>query len=187
MQLEQSLAQAKPSSPEISKVQRNENSRHDGFRQFERFSYMPKILTGIGESLTACAQLSSTLHLLREVPNWVDSLPALAGGGRDKSANANQARDRDLKSGNANMGTVDPLVMGKGNFEEDGLASTEQRAWQNDAKMFRWEQDWAEHLSVLADRIDGMIEMFRTAVTGFRAEIIQRKHYEEVMCLHFYK
>lgn len=187
LELEQSLSHVTRASMESDKSQRGgRHSGRDGFRQFERFSYMPTILAGIGESLEACAQLSNTLYLLREVPNWAG--PIEVDG--DNSINANQVRAVDSINDKTKAAPGQHSAM-EGNAQEMSAmrdrASTQQRAQQNCVGTFNWEHDWEEHLLALAGRIDGMTGMFRTALTGFRAEMNQRKHYEEVMCLHFYK
>ena len=54
--------------------------------------------------------------------------------------------------------------------------------WKN----FDWEKGWTAHVTALSAKVEDMGSLFRSSVTTFRAELIQRKQYEELMCLHFY-
>jgi hypothetical protein len=58
----------------------------------------------------------------------------------------------------------------------------EMLQWKN----YDWKKGWTEHLDTLSTRVDEICELYRSSITTFRAEIKQRKQYEELMCLHFY-
>ena len=151
LQLEQSLGHAKQKASEVTSQAEDVNAWPEGFRHFERFSYMPKLIAGMGESLTACAQLSDTLYLMREAPNWaIDSAQSVDG----EQENSETAV------------TINEHLIAESNEEKN-----------SSAPQFSWNRDWGGHLTELSRRIDEMTEIFREALTSFRAEIIQRQNY----------
>lgn len=66
--------------------------------------------------------------------------------------------------------------------EKHNKHQQEMLQWKN----YDWKKGWTEHLDTLSTRVDEICELYRSSITTFRAEIKQRKQYEELMCLHFY-
>ena len=189
MQLEDLMMETRQTkqTPNVVDTESMEKSGLEGFRHFERFSFMPKLLDRIGEALTACEQISRTLYLLREAPTWAtDSLiqnhdPTLALS-RTSEGQDDIFADDEVETQEAKVAVVAKKMKG-----ETEIIDSPATRISSGTKTLTWMHDWGDHLATLSNCIDDMIGRFRKALTGFRAEIVDRKKYEEMMCLHFYK
>jgi len=174
-----------------------------GYRHFQKYSYMPAVMEGLGKSLTSCGQLAHTLFLLREAPGWMEEgkhkypVTMKAMSGEDDVTVLDQKIATRSSSSPPPSLTIATTALTTATTATTATATTTTTFASSKRKEnlvslapgdigYDWSSGWTEHLDALSTRMDQVSEFFRNALTTLRAEMAQREQYEEIMCLHFY-
>ena len=77
------------------KKKKDINAMPEGFRQFQKYSYMPIVMQGLGKTLMSCGQLAHTLYLLREAPDWMEKVKEEKNEDDDVHSNTQDTKEQD--------------------------------------------------------------------------------------------